>query len=284
MAANTSKSKKPKLPPNLYWRGDKIWIKYQSDGKQHRESTGTVSVTKALEYLRKHQERVDKIASGQQIDVKFDYAMLNFLKEKKPKLRPRAYNNYTSYAKKISEFFSGKLLSDIGRGAIKEYINYRKSFGATDGVIIKELKCLSTMFGISIEYELCNINPVSLIKFKKSLNDYKERTRYLSPEEYQKLIKAANEPLKSIMIFNVETGLRIGELLKLTYDDLNTQNKERSYITISAQSAKNKTSRIVPLSKIALAQILAQPKSGISNNIFNKIDGSPYAGNPKDFL
>jgi integrase len=79
--------------------------------------------------------------------------------------------------------------------------------------------------------------------------DEKVRTRILSREEETKLLDACNDPvrghIKPLIIAALDTGARKGELLSLSWGDVDFENRT---ITIQALNSKTLTSRILPIS------------------------------------
>jgi integrase len=86
--------------------------------------------------------------------------------------------------------------------------------------------------------------------------DETKRTRVLSREEEIRLLKACETPerdhLIPLIIFAVDTGMRKGEMLSLTWADVNF--KARS-ITVRATTTKTLQSRVVPISRRLLAYL-----------------------------
>jgi integrase len=85
------------------------------------------------------------------------------------------------------------------------------------------------------------------VKFRKE-----ERTRFriLDVDEETRLLAAANEPLRSLILLGLHTGLRIkAEALTLKWSSIDLK---RGRLTVEAAYAKNGRTRIVPLDSIAL--------------------------------
>lgn len=89
---------------------------------------------------------------------------------------------------------------------------------------------------------------------------FNERDRRLSSEEERKLLEAAradeNPYVEPAIILALETSMRRGELLALTFDDI---DRERRHAIV--RDSKNGRSRRVPLSSRALQVIDALPRT-----------------------
>lgn len=109
-------------------------------------------------------------------------------------------------------------------------------------------------------------NPVKAIR-RPSISN--ARSRRLSPEEEQRLLNACDTGrtacLKPLLIVAVETGMRRGELLGLTWADIDLDQR----VARLAQT-KNGSAREVPLSRRAVEAMkpLEQSTNGASQRVF----------------
>lgn len=78
------------------------------------------------------------------------------------------------------------------------------------------------------------------------------RDRRLEPAEEETLLANAGAQLQRLIIAALETGCRRGELLSLTWADVNLPRRE---ITIRAERSKTRTGRVLPVSARLLAVI-----------------------------
>jgi integrase len=84
-----------------------------------------------------------------------------------------------------------------------------------------------------------------------------KRDRRLDDGEEAKLLEHAGTHLQRLIIGALETGCRKGELLSLTWRDVNLDRRE---MTIRAERTKTKTGRVLPISA-RLAGILELAKT-----------------------
>lgn len=81
------------------------------------------------------------------------------------------------------------------------------------------------------------------------------RTRRLRPGEEAKLLESAAGDLKVLVIALLDTALRIGELLALTFGDADLT---RGVLTVRAETAKTATGRLVPMTSRVKAIVEAR--------------------------
>ncbi len=121
--------------------------------------------------------------------------------------------------------------------------------------IRRHVAVLSAALQTAREWRWINTNPAREVRLPK---EPKGRLRYLTKEEYARLLKAVNQSrnpmLAPAVYLSLCTGVRRGELLSLTWDQVYL---ERGHITLL--NTKNKTDRGVPLTKEAI-QVLREFK------------------------
>ncbi len=166
--------------------------------------------------------------------------------------RPESYRRYVICSKFVLKFFGEKIsISHINMGMIEEYKIWRKKQGVTDNTINKELRFLSTLINKAVEFEWIKehklFRKAILIKGVKS-----ERIRYLTTEEEERLISAIkslkNYLLLDIVLFALNTGMRLNEILGLKWE--NVKYKEK-LIVLFPEQTKNKKIHIIPINQKA---------------------------------
>jgi len=110
----------------------------------------------------------------------------------------------------------------------------------------RELTCLKSIFNRCIEWKRFEgENPVKTVKLTR---EPKGRLRFLSLDEERRLLSAAGEPLRTIILAGIYAGLRIqGEALKLKWQDVDLQH---GILTVQAAYAKNGETRTIPLNRL----------------------------------
>lgn len=140
----------------------------------------------------------------------------------------------------------------------------------------RELNIISAVINVAIREWGITLpqNPVSLIKRPQS---NRARDRRLEPDEEARLLQALtvtgrgadgtfsgmqNQWIKPLVLFALETAMRRGELLRLTWHDVDFQRR-----TAYLQDTKNGDPRTVPLSSQAVNILALLPRS-IDGKIF----------------
>jgi len=108
----------------------------------------------------------------------------------------------------------------------------------------RELALLKRMFNLAIDWELyLGSNPVRKVKFFQELN---LGFRILSEEEKRRLLANATPHIQDLIVSDLNTGLRIGEMLSLRWGSVDL---ERGLLSIFAH--KTYKTRTVPINSAA---------------------------------
>lgn len=138
--------------------------------------------------------------------------------------------------------FKGKRLMSISPSEIEDYIGNRMLQGVANATINRELACLKRMYNLAIKWGDARRNPVVDVDF---LEEPPGRTRFLSKEEAQELIRCAAVHLRPILITALNTGMRRMEILKLTWNRVHIDNVIEPYVEIV--ETKNNKERFIVL-------------------------------------
>ncbi|MCI0530312.1 MAG: tyrosine-type recombinase/integrase [Nitrospira sp.] len=143
------------------------------------------------------------------------------------------------------------------------------------GTVNRYLACLKHMFRKAIEWGYLKANPANGVR---KLKEPPGRLRYLAKTEVQKLLLACPPRLSPIVMTALHTGMRRNELLKLTWQNVDLDNR-----TIRVEKPKNNESRTIPMNETlfqAIRKLVKHPHSAI---VFPSRGGRPYTDVPKTF-
>jgi site-specific recombinase XerD len=149
-----------------------------------------------------------------------------------------------SHVAKISYYFYNKKVESIRYQDVLDYIVMRRKQKAKAATINREISILKQMLGYLVRTGVLQSNPAAEIKMEKNMTI---RDRWITPEEETRLVEAAPIWLKPVIIFAAATGMRRGEILKLTKEQVDIPGK-----TVIILKSKNGRPRIIPLTTRAL--------------------------------
>ena len=144
-----------------------------------------------------------------------------------------------SRAGRIEATFKGREIHEIKRADILAYIQKRRADGAKSATINSEMSIIKGFFRYMMLLEVIIKNPTDMIPIEKNVT---QRDRWLTVEEERSLLLASPEWLKDVITFATSTGMRRGEILKLTWKDVDLQEG-----VIYVRDTKTKTPRTSPI-------------------------------------
>lgn len=149
---------------------------------------------------------------------------------------------------------------------IAEYRDSRLKMGKSNSAVLNELSLISQVFEMAIkEWSIpLSCNPCKLIRKPKQPQG---RERRLSNSEEIRLIngsKASRAPLlHPLIVIALETGMRLGEMLSLTWNNIDIAKRIAHLPT-----TKNGEKRTVPLSSKAVITLSGIPRNITSPRVF----------------
>jgi integrase len=201
--------------------------------------------------------------------VRFDVLCQEFQQQHLPILKPRTRANYRGHILVLGAHFTDHYIDEIRKAHVAEFVAHQKREGLKSPTIRRYLATLSSLFSFAERSGWLNQNPLARVD-KRSLPEAQPRTRFLSKEEYRRLLSASKPHLKPIIEMAIETGLRSEELLGLRWDQLDLDRRE-----VRLTVTKSKQPRVVPLSNRSVAIFVATAPIGSSPFVFT----NPSTGN-----
>jgi integrase len=222
-------------------------------------------------------------------DLLFEKAVEKYLEWYKANRGAYTYLKYAIPASKaLKASFDGKRLSQISPFLIEAHKLNRKRESdpenpdhkpVTDTTINHDLTFLRHMFNKCVEWHFAKTNPMSKVELFKLDNG---RTRYLSAEEADRLLKACGADLRILVLAAMHTGFRKSELRSLKWSAVDLVH---GAVTVESCYAKNGDARTVPLSPdlaTALQKIKDERKPKADDVVF-LYKGGPWTAWRKSF-
>jgi len=228
------------------------YIRYQFQGTDIKERVGRKSRGFNRETAKEAlKSRLGDIARGQ----------FSLEKTRKPVPFSKLVERYREFAasykrgwdkeKYLLEMFVEEFgdipLSQITTWQIEKRKADRKKV-VKPGTVNRELMVIKHMFKMAVEWGLTTVNPAAPVK-RFTVND--QRTRFLTEDEIQDLLKVCEEQITSpwllpLVTLALNTGMRQGELLGLRWEAVDL---ERGLIT--TKRTKNLRLKATPLNELS---------------------------------
>lgn len=256
----------------VYKRGRIWWISYSMDGQQIHESSRSRSrqdAQKALDMRRAEivqgtlQRRFRVAGKAQGVTfTEFAQKYLDYARCNK-----RSWKRDEQLIANLSRAFGGKRLAEIRSLDVEQYKLMRCEM-AQPATVNREVALLKHMFNLGIRWEYTLDNPTRGVNLLREDNTVE---RILSREEEERLVATAHPDLRPVLVTALNTGMRLGELLSLTWADVDLSRR-----LITVRHTKNGRVRRLPINDGLLEAFEAlHGKSRKAEYIFS----SPRHGN-----
>lgn len=258
------KRKRYREPERLYERGGVFYARIKVDGVEHRRSLKTRDRAEAQKRLDKWLIGVSPYKGTLRHTFKEAAALWITAGEWKPK----TLAGYIKLLTVLDAHFGERYWDQVDKAALQAFADERREAGAGTATINRYLTVIS---GIADHVRELpgwpELNPVSLLP-KKPRRE--KRHPYIRPpaEDIEAYFDRMKGTFGELCRFALLTGARMSEISGLKRLDAR-HGKAQLWMT------KSKF-RVITLSEEAKAIVERQPKSALSDTLFNTRDGTPY--------
>jgi integrase len=227
----------------VYKRGVIWWIQYYGHGQLYRESTKSSLKSVATSRLRMREGEVGqgRLPALKAERTTFDELAALYLQDYTINGR-KTLQRAQELAARLREAFGRFRACQITSEHIRGYIVRRQSEGLTSGTINRELAALTRMFRLATR----QTPPlVSTIPHIPHLTEHNVRQGFFTDEEYTILRAALPDHLKVPFILAYWTGMRMGEVLRLRWDQMDLTE---GLVRLEPGTTKSGRGRLIPLS------------------------------------
>lgn len=292
----------------LYKRGNIWWCDYMSaSGRMVLESTGERDHNRAVEFLVKRRAEVAAGKAPEEMKRIGNHAF-NELCEQYLKWaeRQKGFVTKVGFIKQLQQEFGDLPLRRFTSLMLEQYQTKRLARGKArkyavrkpDGTMViwesgKEPKgnkpatvnlhiaTLKHMFTKAVEWEMAEEDVLKRIRKVKLLKENNRRLRYLSKEECQALLKQCDPHVRPIVTVALNTGMRKGEILGLTWDEVDLNH---GFILLEQEDTKNGERREIPINGAARGALQgAVRRLDVPYVFYDHETGKPYKDVKKGF-
>ena len=262
----------------LYKRGRIYWIMYSDGhGRTIRESAETTSQREA-EYILNCKKKavregklpdLKKIKNCRLVELAQDYL--------KWSERQRAHKTKKYWIPQLIETFGNLYVSDLNPRIIEQWQGERLKKNKPS-TVNRITSCLKHMVNKGVEWGMASEETLKAVRKVKLLQGENKRLRYLTNEEFQRLLDYCAPHLKPIVLVAVHSGMRKGEILKLKWEQVDIRHN-----FILLDKTKNGERREIPINGTLKELFASMPGSLESEYVFVDKDGNPYGDIKRSF-
>lgn len=256
------------------------------EGGRHREVANVGTKKEAQDLLNTRLGEVSKarLLGVTSVNMIRPKRFSEFLEEEymphcKANHSPATYRGDTVLQKQLNREFGNRNLRDISKGDVQQFVNRsvgrigRHGRPIRPATVNRARMFLSGIMKEALNREYVDRNPVKGIKMLKEHND---KLRFLSIQEESRLMALLPDYLVPIVVTALNTGLRLGEGLRLTWSDLDFEHR-----LVRATRTKNHKIRYIPMNDRLFQTLSSVPPYagpfGVSPYVFtNAATGKAY--------
>jgi len=262
----------------VYKKSHRWYIDYYLPGGKRRREVVTIPKVDPSNINRLDAEKALSIRKAEIAQGKF-----NISQTKPQVLFKKLCNRYLDYSKNnkrswtrdqqsINHFlkhFKNKTLQQINPWVIEKYKSERmkevklstiRKEVIKPSTVNRELDTLRNMLNKAVDWGMIESSPYKGIRHFKVNNI---NLRIINNEEFSKLYESSSLDLKPILLCAISTGMRLGELLSLKWNDINWND---DYILV--RDSKNYESRTIPINATLLKALSDLKKHSESDYVF----------------
>ncbi|OHB90219.1 MAG: hypothetical protein A3D89_03630 [Planctomycetes bacterium RIFCSPHIGHO2_02_FULL_52_58] len=254
----------------IFKRGTVYWIQYAGpDGRIVRESAKTKSIREAEYFLACRKKDIiedqARIIIPKRILFK-DFAV-QYLRWAE---RQKSYKDKRNRMNQLITVFGNLPLNMFTSHLIEQYQSERLETNRP-ATVNRFLSLLKHSFTKAVEWDMASEETLKKIGKVKLLHEDNRRLRFLSKTECQTLIETCTPHLKPIVIVALNTGMRLGEILGLRWEQVDLRH---GFILLD--KTKNGERREIPINSVLRATLEAIPHGPESEYVFVDRNGRPY--------
>ena len=263
------------------------YIEFRDGGRRIREMVGPS--TNQRDAKRRLAERLIQIHQGSYIekaktnmplrDFQEWYLSMSQVRMKKSYDRDvQAFRNLVriiGHPTKLKDLTRLKVESFRSR-RLEEPSGQRNNAKTAVATVNRELRVLVHALNLAVDNRILNENPLRGLKMLPERN---ERERILSPEEANRLLSVSPPHLQPIILFALNTGMRMSEILGLRYNEVNYREKA---IRLSGHHTKSGEGRTIPMFPVVFELLRRLPRTIHTDNVF-LYNGKPIGSIKKAF-
>ncbi len=240
-----TKTGKRYIVSNIYW------IKYRTNGKIIRESTGTTKLKKATQFLNR---RVGAAADGRPVTPRADKVKVwelaeDLVNDYKANER-RSLDRLQAALAHLLPFFGDRRAVQVTPADVDAYKVRRQAEGATNGTINRELTALRRMFNLSVERQKLHRTPRI-----KALQENNVRKGFFEEHQLEAVLRHLPDYLHPPVRFGYITGWRKGEILSFQWSQVDFQ---AGTVRLEPGTTKNQEGRTFMMTPALRAILEAQ--------------------------
>ena len=191
--------------------------------------------------------------------------------DQEPVKRLASFDIIKMKLKKFNALYGNMIVADIKKADLQNFMIKREKEGKKISTIDQDIGKVKAMVSMSFENDMVSGNTLKVFRsIKKQTKKFDDvRDRILSSDEFDSLMQHATGHTKDIISMGYYTGIRKGEILKLTW---NKVKLDKRIIQLEPGDTKDREARNIPICKELFGILRNMPKriqkAGDNSHVF----------------
>jgi integrase len=251
-----SMPRKRKLPEGMYQRGRHYYADFYAGGRRVRKKLAT-DLDAAKQILIELRSRAEKADYGLlDNDYPLDRLREQYLRHCDQTLGETSAARYRDALGAILPRLPATRVCQLAVDPLLTYRQERLAGGTSPGTVNYEVQALGRMLRWGVRNKVIGSNPLDGVKDLPHLRP--KDGRALEPAEVKELLDASPPRWRDVWYAYLVTGMRLRELCRLTFDDIDWEARE---IIVRPHKAKGKRERRIPIDD-GLWDVLKRQEAG----------------------
>lgn len=218
------------------------------DGRRLKRSTKTTIRSKAEKLALSFEEAARRKRTAKQVreviaslhkeitgeelpTITMSDFVKDWLTQKKPETKPSTLTFYTAATNKFLKFLGADAYREIGDIAREHIRRFRNTEAETlaPRTVNHDLKCLKMLFRAARREGLLSDDPTEFVDTIRQKRNHLNRRPFTVPE-LTAVLSVADEEWRSMILFGFYLGHRLGDIARLTWQNIDLQRNEIRFI------------------------------------------------------
>ena len=255
---------------NLYDRDGWFYARIQVRGKELRKSLHTTDRREARKRRDRWLDKVNQQAYGE-VRRRWVDAVGRYEMEVIPgNIKDSTAKRYGVSLGQLHPMLGERFLDEIDTKLLADIVGKRKTAGATNATIRRDLTAVSVILRAAKAWGWCDANPA--LDFDRGIiRERREPIKPPSDDDIGRLVKVCPGNFARCVTFLRQTGMRQQEAVTLQWSQVDLKRRLAQLTT-----TKTSRARAVPLSREAVGTLAGTPRHNVSPVVFWHGEGLPY--------
>jgi site-specific recombinase XerD len=251
-----------------------FYIGWYDNGRRRWKSTKCTAKSDAFQYLR--QYKVD--FQETEVILTLSALMDKFITLKGNSVRPNTLALYKVAVERFKTICGDKVLDSYTVSDVDSFKNALLAQGHTKHGVNIKYRGVKSVFGFALRSGMIDR---SVFQKTKPFPTPQQTPEYLTQEDFHRLLAVVKEPvLRDIYLFASLTGMRISEILDLTWDKVDFEKRQIVVSNSATFTTKTGKVRVLPMHDKVLSLLSdKKERKSTSTRVFHNSNGFPLLMN-----